>query len=175
MKPSALLIASFFLHVCRAADPVVQPTYTLDDVGRSSVGNLSYQCRLLRGPDGGLIGVSLRLSNISEKTALKVGVPAVRPPFYVFMSASKEEELTVTTRRISERSRANKNDEHAVLTLNPNGVKDYFVAVRDLLPDNFQAGDRKDVMLLEVITLAVPGDPESSGHRKSSERSEGNL
>ena len=169
MKPSALLIASLFLNVCRAADPVVRPTYALDDIERSRVGNLSYQCRLLRAPDGGLIGVSLRLSNMSEKTPLRVGVPAARPPLYVCLSASKDEELTLTLRRISERSRANIIDKHAVLTLAPNGVEDYFVAARDVLPDNFQVGDRKSVML-EVITLDVPDDGESMSGESSGRR-----
>lgn len=147
------------IHMSWAADPVTQPKYSFSGDEQHSIGNLRYQTRLLRGSDGGLIGVSLRLSNTSAITSLKIALPTNRPAFHVIIYASNNEELTLGRRMAltKARSRDIQKNESGVRILAPEAVEDYFVAVGDVLPENFDAHISMRCRLV-VLPLALPYD-----------------
>ena len=151
---------------CQAAEPTVRAAYSFVELGQRSIGSFHYETRLLNHSDGALIGVCLRLSNVSETTALRVSVPVSRIPLVVLIE-SKYKELTLEKRLEAERAeKAEFGKYYVVHTLAPKAVENYFVAVRDVLPDGFSPAE-DETYALTVLTLASPQDAEA---RRPTER-----
>ena len=117
--------------VAKAQSPSLE--YALMSKGWQVYGNLAYRPTLLLGSDGGLIGVSLSLLNISNSKPLKLSrLEVFKVPFYLEITDEKGHQL------LPDPPDPQKWPALTKWVLPPRGIRQYFIAVNKLLPEDFE-------------------------------------
>ena len=130
----AVLLCVGFVLPCDATKAQWQAReYSLMSKGWQVYGNLAYRPTLLLGSDGGLIGVSLSLLNISNSKPLKLSrLEVFKVPFYLEITDEKGQQL------LPDPPDPQKWPALTKWVLPPRGVRQYFIAVNKLLPEDFE-------------------------------------
>lgn len=123
-------------NVTKAQSPSLD--YILMSKGWQVYGNLGYRATLLLNSQGGLIGVSVSLSNLSNRTALTLSrLESLKLPFYLEIMDSKGRQL------LPDPPDPRKWPTQVQWMLPPRDIAHYFIAVNKLLPEDFETNDNE--------------------------------
>lgn len=133
-----------------------QPRYSMQKSGRKLIEHLEHTAYLLRAPDGGAVGVAVRLRNLSEKDAITLDQRGDKNiPLSVFIYDKARKRLNQRYMNSLNGGPFSDDDlRHVQWILKPGESRWFFVALRNLL-DPPPPWERVEGCRIAVITVGI--------------------